>query len=81
LFIRWIRAAGTPSLIGVGLTWLALTVSFELGLGHYALGRSWAALASDYNILHGGLLPVGLAVLTFSPLIAAKWRGVKEVYD
>jgi hypothetical protein len=38
-------------------------------------------LALSWDSPDGGLLPVGLAVLTFSPLIAAKWRGVKEVHD
>jgi hypothetical protein len=31
---------------------------------------------SDYNLLQGGLLPIGLLVLTVAPLLAARWRGV-----
>jgi hypothetical protein len=30
----------------------------------------------DYNILRGGMLPIGLVGLTFAPLIAAWVRGV-----
>jgi hypothetical protein len=77
LFIRWIRADGTGSLILVGLLWLGLTIAFELSFGHYILRRSWQSLAEDFNIFAGGLLPIGLVVLMFSPLIAARLRGRK----
>ncbi len=33
-------------------------------------------LASDYNVLKGGLLPFGMIFLLMSPLIAAKMRRV-----
>jgi hypothetical protein len=79
LFVGWISAQKTSSLISVGLVWLGLTLIFELGAGHYLPGRTWQDLASDYNILHGELLPVGLAVLTFSPLLAARWRGLSQL--
>jgi hypothetical protein len=80
LTIRWIGAQSVRSLIHVGLLWLALTVAFELGFGHYAFGRSWDSLLSDYNVLEGGLLPFGLVVLVLSPLIAARLRkpGVRS---
>jgi hypothetical protein len=32
--------------------------------------------ANDYNLLRGGLLPIGLLVLTAAPLIAAEIRDV-----
>jgi hypothetical protein len=65
------------SLVCVGLLWLALTVLFELGFEHFVFGRSWKSLGSDFDVLHGGLLPFGLLLLTFSPLIATRLRGVK----
>jgi len=71
---RWIGAQGARSLICVGLLWLVLTVAFELGVGHYAFRRSWDSLASDYDVLEGGLLPFGLVVLALSPLIAGRLR-------
>ena len=36
----------------------------------------WSRIAADYNLLRGGLLPIGLLVLTAAPLIAAKFRHV-----
>ena len=78
LFIRWIRAQSTGALVLVGVFWLGLTLVFELGLWLYVFRRSWESLASDFNILKGGLFPLGLLVLTLSPLIAAKLRGLKS---
>lgn len=72
LFIRWIDAPNTKSLIGVGLLWLILTVAFELVFGHFVFGRSWEGLFSDYDVRHGGFLAFGMAVLTFSPMIATR---------
>ena len=72
LFARWLHADSTKSLLLIGLTWLALTVCFELGVGR--LFRSWEDLMSDYDILHGGLLPLGLIVLALSPWISARLR-------
>ncbi len=78
LLIRWIGTSSFAERIVVGLWWLALTLAFELGLGHYAFGRSWQSLGEDFNLLRGGLFPIGLAVLTMSPVIAARWRGIAE---
>ncbi len=77
LFIRWIRARSTAALVLVGIFWLGLTLVFELGVGLYVFQRSWEDLASDFNIFKGGLFPLGLLVLTFSPLIAARLRGLE----
>jgi hypothetical protein len=77
LFIRWIRAKGPGQLWLVGLVWLGLTLLFEIGLGRIVLHYSWARILSDYDTLHGGLLPFGLVVLTCSPLIAARLRAIQ----
>ena len=76
--VRWIRATNVASLIIVGLAWLVLTLLFELSLGRFILELSWERIASDYDIRHGGLLPIGLVFLTLSHLIAARWRGFKS---
>jgi len=74
-FVRWIGASRTSDLLAVGLLWLVLTLSFEVGFGRFVVGASWERLAADYNVLEGGLLPFGMLVLLFSPLIACKLRG------
>jgi apolipoprotein N-acyltransferase len=73
--IRWIGATRMTQLYEIGLLWLGLTVSFEIMLGRFVTGLSWERIASDYNLLHGGLMPIGLLVLTVSPLIATWIRG------
>ena len=63
LFVRWIGAAGTNALLAVGFFWLVPMASCELGFGHYDFGLSWEYLSTDYDVLHGGLLPFGFVVL------------------
>jgi hypothetical protein len=76
-FIRWIRPADAAEAVSVGIAWLVLTLAFEIVFGRYVVHASWSRIASDYNLLRGGLLPIGLVVLTAAPLIAAKWRKAR----
>jgi hypothetical protein len=76
IFARWIGASSVRQWIGIGLLWLGLTLAFEVLFGRLVMGYSWERLTSDYNLLRGGLLPIGLLVLAVAPLIAAKVRGV-----
>jgi len=75
LFVGWIRAKNTASLFAVGFFWLVLTLTFEVSLGVFVVNLSWERITSDYNIAQGGLLPLGLAVMLFSPFFAAKLRS------
>jgi hypothetical protein len=76
LFVRWLQASRFSQLLYVGLLWLLLTVVFEMVLGRLILGYSWSQIAADYNLLQGGLMPIGLVLLTLAPFISAKIRGV-----
>jgi hypothetical protein len=75
-FIRWIHPASAREAVGVGVAWLLLTLAFEIGFGRYLAHAPWPRIASDYNVLRGGLLPIGLCVLTAAPFITAKFRHV-----
>jgi hypothetical protein len=75
-FISWLRPANAREAAYVGIVWLVLTLTFEITFGRYVVHASWSRIASDYNLLRGGLLPIGLLVLTAAPLIAAKIRHV-----
>lgn len=75
LSVRWMHATRISHLIEVGLLWTVLTIGFEIGLGR-VLGYSWERIGSDYNLLKGGFMSLGLVWLTFSPFIAAWLRGV-----
>jgi hypothetical protein len=76
LFVRWIGALRTSTLLAVGVLWLGLTVGFEILFGRFVMGASWERLAADYNVVEGGLLPFGLLFLLLSPLVAGRMRGV-----
>ncbi len=74
--IRWLGPRNPRQALGAGAIWLALTLTFEILFGRFVAGASWDRLWSDYNLLQGGLLPLGLLVLTMAPLAAAHWRGL-----
>ena len=74
---RWIGARSLKQQVAIGALWAAVMVIFEVSLG-LALGYSAQRILEDYNLLKGGLMPVGLLVLLLSPLLASKilsaWR-------
>lgn len=74
VFARWIGARSVSQLLGVGFMWLMLMLSFEIGFGRFVMDYSWERIGSDYNLLQGGLLPIGMVMLLVAPLIAAKVR-------
>jgi len=73
-FIGWIRPARAADALAVGAVWLVLTLTFEIAFGLYVAHASWSRIASDYDLRRGGLLPIGLAVLTVAPLVAGRVR-------
>jgi hypothetical protein len=74
LTLRQLDLQNTREAIAVGAIWVALTVAFDVALGAMT-GASWDRIASDFDVLHGGMLPFGLAVMLFAPLIARRLRG------
>ncbi|MCU0613436.1 MAG: hypothetical protein MUE60_16830 [Candidatus Eisenbacteria bacterium] len=59
----------TRQAIGVGLTWLTLTVAFEFGFGRFVAGHSWSRLLHDYNLLAGRLWVCILLWIAIAPLV------------
>lgn len=55
---------------------LRVSCTFGRGDGRLVFRASWQRLASDFDFRQGGLLAIGMAVLFFAPLIAAKLRGL-----
>jgi hypothetical protein len=58
----------------VGAIWVLLTLGFEIVLGRILMGLTWERIFSDYDIGHGGLMPIGLTIMFFAPLIASRFR-------
>jgi hypothetical protein len=73
--IDWIPAHDARTLLRVGATWVVLTIGYELALGRFAFDRSWGEIASDFDVSRGRLLPLGLLLLFFSPLLTWWLRG------
>jgi hypothetical protein len=77
LAIRWMGARSTGTLLGIGLLWLVLMLSFEFLAGRHLAGFSWERILSEYDLRRGGLLSLGMLVLALSPLLAARIRGMR----
>ena len=75
LAIRWIGARSAKALLFIGAIWAVLTFAFEVLLGR-VLGSSWRRIFEDYDLTHGGLMPLGLALLFVAPLCASRIRRV-----
>ena len=75
--IRWMRVPSTRACFAIGITWAVMTLVFEISFGRW-LGASWQRLLSDYDLVHGGLMPIGLLVMIVSPLLAARLRSTRS---
>lgn len=70
LFRRWMATDGSRECLFAGGIWVLLTIVFEMFLGKVVLQLSWSRIFEDYDLLHGGLMPLGLIVMFLAPLIA-----------
>ncbi len=78
LLIGWIAPGYRRSLLAIGVGWVVLTIMFEISVGRF-LGLSWARIASDYDVRHGGFLIFGLTAMALAPLVVSgtrlrRWR-------
>lgn len=72
LTVRWIGATTTAGQVTAGAIWLVLTIALEFFFGRFVAGLTWDQLLAGYNLLQGGMMPIGLVILFLSPMIAAK---------
>ena len=76
LLIPWIGAKTTRTLVIIGVIWAVLTFIFEIGLGRVVFNYSWDKVLTDYDLLQGGLMSIGLFILAAAPWIMAKLRRI-----
>jgi hypothetical protein len=74
--VPWIGADTELRLLGIGVFWLALMLSFHLAFGRLVLHASWDQITSDFDLRRGGLLGIGMLILCAAPLLVAKLRGL-----
>lgn len=67
----WLGATSRREQWRVGALWLVLMLAFEVAVGRLVAGVPWERLAADYNLLHGGLLGLGMLWLLCAPRLAA----------
>jgi len=68
--------------VGMGIFWLALTLCFELGFFHYAMGVPWERLVADYRFWEGRLWVAVLLAAPVFPYLSAKHcakRGKSDI--
>lgn len=67
--LAWIGPAEMADAWWIGATWLAMTLVFEFGAGHYLFRTPWPALLADYNILAGRLWVLVLLATVTAPAL------------
>jgi hypothetical protein len=65
---RW-PLATTRDALSVGAIWVALSVFFEFGFGHYVEGDSWSDLFQAYNVAEGNIWILILLWIAVGPAI------------
>ncbi len=77
LALPWVGATSRPLQVQLGLTWLALTVAFEFGFGHWVAGHPWSALFHDYNLAAGRVWILVLGAVAAAPWVVGRlrWRS------
>jgi len=70
--IGWIPAQRVRTLLLIGMSWVLLTIAYEFTLRYFAFDRPLGDIASDFDLWHGRLLPIGLVVLSLAPFFAAR---------
>jgi magnesium-transporting ATPase (P-type) len=76
LFAPWFGHLETRALLAIGFVWLVLTVLFEFAMGIFLFHFPLRRILEDFNIAKGGLFPLALLFLFFSPLLVARLRRV-----
>lgn len=74
--IDWIRPVNSRAALEVGIVWLALTLTFEFGFGHFVFGKPWAELLADYDVQRGRIWLLVLVATLLAPVWAGWVRGI-----
>jgi hypothetical protein len=53
----------------VGFIWLAMTLAFEFGFGHFIAGKPWSELLKDYDMISGRIWVLIPAWVTVAPYL------------
>ncbi|HEX5760615.1 MAG TPA: hypothetical protein VF121_15620 [Thermoanaerobaculia bacterium] len=73
-FVRATRTTRRQALV-LGVAWVVLTLLFEFGVFHLALGVPMDELLAAFDLPHGRLWPLFLLTLLVGPLLARRRRS------
>lgn len=76
LGIRWMGPSTAAQAWGIGVFWLALTLGFEFGAGHYLFKKPWSELLLDYDLSRGRIWVLVPIITLMAPWLMAKVRGM-----
>lgn len=76
LSIRWLGPNDAVQAWAIGLLWLAMTLGFEFGAGHFLFKKPWSELLVDYDITQGRIWVLVPIVTTMAPWLMSKARGL-----
>ena len=63
--------------VQIGGAWLAMTLAFEFGIGHYVAGHAWQVLLADYDLSAGRVWALFLLWIGLLPLLLYATRGMR----
>lgn len=72
----WLGPVSNQQAWGIGCLWLAMTISFEFGAGHFLFKKPWAELLLDYDITKGRIWALVLITTFLAPWLMVKLRGL-----
>lgn len=73
--IRWVRPPSARQALAVGLLWLVLTLTFEVGTERLS-GKSWSVVLADYDVMRGRIWVLVPIVTFLAPLWLGRVRGL-----
>jgi hypothetical protein len=73
--IRWLGPRGPRQALGLGLFWVALTLTFECAAARLS-GKPWSVVLADYDLLRGRIWMLVPIVTLLAPRWAAVARGL-----
>lgn len=76
LTIRWMGPADAPQARAIGLLWLAMTLAFEFGAGHFLFSKPWSELLLDYDLSRGRIWVLVPVVTAMAPWLMARLHGL-----
>ncbi len=74
LFMSWLRVGTARAALVIGACWVLLTLALELALGRLT-GLSWSRILADYDLMRGGVMPLGLLAMGLTPWAVRQLQG------